>query len=157
GTLVITNSGALGLGVVPVMVAANAALAIDGTTGNGPVNVTNKVLVLQYTSGGVGGGYLNNFAGAVVNLGRNNTGPLPSTNPAVRGENRLLALDLRRSSTGAGTTFIGVNAGTLDVIGPVGGMQSNSSGLGGAALAKVGAGTLRFSGAATNTAEVSAQ
>ncbi len=167
GILDIQNSNALGQGVTTVFVADSgttnttpAALYIDGTTANGPVNVTNKVLKLQGLNNNASGttGYLNNFLGSVYNVGGNNSFTAPYTVVPVAGEVTPGAvLDLfnnvanNNNPTGAINVFLGANAGSsLDFVGQIVNMFNNTIAQASAILTKVGGGTIRTSGTGMN-------
>ncbi len=148
GVLRITDSGALGAGGtanVNVRGDLGAALEIDGSAGD--VNLTGRNLILFHPDNNTGFGFLNRNSDPTVVTGvlRNVAG-----NNSVTGQ-----IDLRNiaNNGNAGTIFIGVDAGSLDLIGQVIGSRNdgNTTTTNNRNLNKIGSGVLRYSGTTANT------
>jgi fibronectin-binding autotransporter adhesin len=145
GVLRAAHSNALGGGAyanVNVRGDLQAALEIDGSAGG--VNITNRHLILFLPDAGVsqgsslgslnlGGGVLRNVSGTSSVIGQ---------------------IDLRNiaNNGNGGTVYIGVDSGSLELVGQLYGTRNDGSTTAthNRSLIKVGAGTLRTSGSADN-------
>ncbi|MEQ8791942.1 MAG: autotransporter-associated beta strand repeat-containing protein, partial [Pirellulaceae bacterium] len=123
GVLNIRSATALGADTAPTVVAAGAALEIEGGVGGIDVGMES----LQLAGRGIGG----------PNDDFGSTGALRSTS----GDNTWAG-----NIAISGTVVVGVDGGSLDLSGVVSGTS-----LGANSLAKAGAGTLIFSGGDSNT------
>ena len=158
GILRVSHSNALGSAAqsAALMIRGDlgAVLEIDGTTVNGSVNITGKVLDVQaadVNSTTIMGtrGFLNRTSTEAVHTGtiRN----LGGTNSITSPNNEIRLRNISNNTQGSTFTF-GSDAGRLDLNGGLSGYQNNATPTAVAArgLYKTGAGAIRTSGTTAN-------
>jgi fibronectin-binding autotransporter adhesin len=158
GILRLTHPNALGLPSAPASLTvrgdAGAVLELDGTTANGPVNLTNFVPELIGVDNGFARGYLNRsstidfYTGILRNLGGSNS----ITSPAAAG-NQIRLRHAPNNNANLTTLFVGIDAGSLNLNGALTGLQNDAvpTAANNKSVIKTGGGTLRYSGGTGNT------
>ena len=155
GILRLAHSNALGdptqLASISVRGDAGAVLELDGTTPNGNIILTGRVLDIAGADNGTARGFLNRtstaavFTGIFRSLGGNNQVIAPAAIPQVR---------LRHQNDNGNDTnmFWSVDAGSLDINAAIVGLENDATPTAdtGRSILKTGGGTLRYSGSGQN-------